>query len=312
LRGQAADAQSDIWALGVVLYEMAAGSRPFQGQSEFEVSAAISNRAPQPLPPEVPAQLGVVIGRCLEKEPGKRFQQAQDVRAALEAIRAGTAATWAAWRYRLARRRRMAPAAVLVVIVALLFGLDIGGVRSRLTGRTGAEVRPFKLAVLPFENLTGNPEQEYLSDGITQEMISQLSSLHPARMGVIARASVMRYKKSESPPEQIGRELGVAYILEGTARREGNRIRISAELIQARDETQLWTETYDRELSGILALQSDIARRVAGVLTLRLLPSEEARLSQVRTVDPEAYEAMLKAVQYRELLTRDGFDAAER
>jgi TolB-like protein/tRNA A-37 threonylcarbamoyl transferase component Bud32 len=312
LRGQPADARSDIWALGVTLYEMASGVRPFRGQSGFEVSSAILNRAPLPLPSGVSAELGAVISRCLEKEPAKRYQRVQDVRSALEAVRAGTASTWAAWRYRLAHWRWLLSAAAAVIVAALVFGLDLGGLRTWLTGGAGASGRPFKLAVLPFENLTGDPEQEYLSEGMTQEMISQLGALHPERMSVIARTSVMRYKKAGASIDQIGRELGVEYVLEGSTRREGARVRVSAELIQVRDQTQLWTETYDREMSGILALQSDVAGRVAQALALKLLPSEQARLAKVRTVDPEAYEAFLKAVPYREMLTKEGFDAAER
>jgi serine/threonine protein kinase/tetratricopeptide (TPR) repeat protein len=312
LRGQQADGRSDIWALGVTLYEMASAARPFQGRSGFEVSSAILNKPPLPLPPGVPAELGAVIARCLEKEPAKRYQTVQDLRTALEAVRTGTASAWAAWRYRVARRPWLVAASAAVIIAALLFALNVGGLRTRLTGGAGAEGRAFKLAVLPFENLTGDPEQEFLSDGMTQEMISQLSSLHPARMGVIARTSVMRYKKSGVPIDQIGRELGVAYVLEGTARREGERVRISAELIQVRDQTQLWSKTYEREATGFLAMQSDIARKVADALALKLLPSEETQLAKARTVSPEAYEAYLKSIHYREMLSKEGYDAAER
>ena len=199
-----------------------------------------------------------------------------------------------------------------MVITSGLIALDVGGLRTRLVNRVGAPTRAIKLAVLPFANLTGDPEQEYLSDGVTQEMIAQLGRLHPQSLSVIARTSVMRYKKTETPIDQIGRELGVDYVLEGSARREGARIRISAELIHVRDQTQLWADTYERELSGILALQSEVAQKVADALALKLLPAEQARLANVRSVVPEAYEAYLKATHHRQSLTRSGFEAAER
>ncbi|MGB7294456.1 MAG: hypothetical protein WBC70_02620 [Candidatus Aminicenantales bacterium] len=140
--------------------------------------------------------------------------------------------------------------AAVIAIAALVFALDIGGLRTRLTGGAGAAARPFKLAVLPFGNLTGDPEQEIISDGVTQDMTSELGRLHTAKMNVIGFISAMRYKKKDTPIEQIGRELGVSYVLGGSCRREASRIVISAELIQIRDQTQLWTETYDREMSG--------------------------------------------------------------
>ena len=136
--------------------------------------------------------------------------------------------------------------------------------RDRLIGRAGGAERAIRLAVLPFVNLSDDLEQEYLNDGLTQEMIAQLGRLHPQSLSVIARTSVMRYKKTDTPIDQIGRELGVDYILEGSAQREGGRIRISAELIQVRDQTQLWADVYEREFAGILALQSDVAPRSPG------------------------------------------------
>jgi eukaryotic-like serine/threonine-protein kinase len=288
LRGQIADARSDIWSLGVTLYEMAAAARPFHGQSGLELTSAILNQRPQPLPSQVPAELGVVVERCLEKAPGKRYQKVGELRTALEAIRAGKVAPWVAWRYRSARRRWLALASAVVVLAAVVVGLDVGGLRGQLTG---GQPRAIKLAVLPFDNLTGDPEQEYLSDGVTQEMIVQLGRLHPQSLSVIARTSVMRYKKTVKPIDQIGRELGVDYVLEGSARRETGRIRIAAELIQVQDQMQLWAESYERELSGILVLQSEVAQKVAGSLALKLLPAERARLANVHTVNADAYDA---------------------
>ena len=169
-----------------------------------------------------------------------------------------------------------------------------------------------RLAVLPFENLSGDSAQEYLSDGLTQEMIAQLGRLHPASLSVIARTSVMQYKKTNKAIDQIGRELGVDYVLEGSARGEAGRVRISAELIRVRDQAQIWGDSFERDLSGILALQSDVAQKVAAALALKLLPAERSRIANARTVNPEAYEAYLKGLQHWYKLTPGDLDAAQR
>jgi TolB-like protein/DNA-binding winged helix-turn-helix (wHTH) protein len=176
---------------------------------------------------------------------------------------------------------------------------------SALPGWWGGPSHDLRLAVLPFVNLSGDPGQEYLSDGLTQEMISQLGRVHPAGLNIIARTSIMRYKNVDGPVEKVGRELGVDYVLTGSTRREGDRIRISAELIRVRDHTQLWSETYERELASVLAVHSEVARRVASSLALRLLPEANLRL-----VNPEAYEAYLKGLQHWYQLTPSGMDAA--
>jgi tetratricopeptide (TPR) repeat protein len=141
-------------------------------------------------------------------------------------------------------------------------------------------------------------------------MITQLGRLHPRRLSVIARTSSMRYKDRDTPIDQIGRELGVDYVLEGSTRREGSRVRINATLIQVRDQAQRWTDSFDRELAGILSLQSDVARGVARSLALTLLPAEQTRLSRIRPVNPEAYEAYLRGLSHVEKLTRADLDAA--
>jgi TolB-like protein/Tfp pilus assembly protein PilF len=321
LRGDQADARSDIFSFGCVLYEMLAGKSPFLKRTGAETVTAIMSEDAAPLSGTgrvIAPALQEIVSRCLEKRQEDRFSSAHDLALALRAYSGGseTPATvpvgLAARGGLLGRLRWPLLVTALVVIAAALAFLNVGSLRSRLLGRGSGPERTVKLAVLPFANLSGDPEQEYLSDGLTQEMIAQLGRLHPETLSVIARTSVMRYKKAETPIDQIGRELNADYILEGSEQREGGRVRITAELVKVQDQTQLWSETYERELSGILALQSEVARKVAEALALRLLPGEQARLASARAVDPDAYQAYLKGIQHFYRLTAGDFDSAQQ
>ena len=161
------------------------------------------------------------------------------------------------------------------------------------------------LAVLPFDNLSHDPDQEFLSEGLTEEMITQLGKVNPERLAIIARGSVARYKGSNLPANQIGRELHADFLVHGSVRREASRIRIAIQLIQVRDETDLWAESYDRELSDILTLQDSVARTVANQIHVTLAPDEPTRQASPRKVDPQAYEAYLKGRYYWNKRTAD-------
>jgi TolB-like protein/DNA-binding winged helix-turn-helix (wHTH) protein/Flp pilus assembly protein TadD len=166
------------------------------------------------------------------------------------------------------------------------------------------------LAVLPFDNLSHDPDQEFFSDGLTEEMIAQLSKLNPDRLTVIARGSVAKYKGSSLPVSQIGSELHADYLLQGSVRRASDRVRITVELIQVRDQTALWAESYDRELKDMLALQDSVARTIADQIHIALTPAQQTRLASSRTLDPEAYEAYLKGRYYWNKRTADALQKA--
>ncbi|MGB8540933.1 MAG: winged helix-turn-helix domain-containing protein [Candidatus Acidiferrales bacterium] len=166
------------------------------------------------------------------------------------------------------------------------------------------------LAVLPFQNLTGDPQQEYFADGLTEEMIAQLGRLRPEQLGVIARTSVMGYKHSDKRLDQIARELSVQYVLEGSYRRAGDHLRITVQLIRVKDQTHLWAQDYDRRPEDVVNVQDDVAVDVAREIKLRLTPQQQTNLAHARSLDPEAYEAYLKGRYFWNKRTEEGFKKA--
>jgi TolB-like protein/Tfp pilus assembly protein PilF len=290
--GLPADARSDIFSLGCILYEMVTRSRPFSGRTGAETLAAIlrdepaePTRSGRPMP----ADLAGVIRHCLEKRPDDRFQTARDLAFALKAILAGAPALAFAPVAR--AKRRVVAIGVVGAVIAL--GAVLLVVTGRLPGRGGAV---HSVAVLPFQNVSGDPAQDYFVDGMTEELIANLAKLQNLR--VISRTSVMQYKGAKKALPQIARELNVDSVVEGSVLRSGQRVRITVRLVRAATEQQLWAESYEKDLTDVLAVQAEAARAIVGEIKVRLTPEEGQRLSKVRPVDPEAYDAYLKGRFY--------------
>lgn len=187
---------------------------------------------------------------------------------------------------------RIAAAGVVLLLAVSGIYLARKRIRSRATPPAGKTM----FAVLPFENLSGDPQQEYFSDGLTEEMISRLGQLEPQRLGVIARTSSIQYKGTKKRIDQIGKELGVDYILEGTVRHEGERVRVSAQLIQVKDQTHLWAHSYEGELRDILSLQGEVAQAIANEVEIKLTPERQAQLAAAAPVNAAAHEAYLRGL----------------
>ena len=195
----------------------------------------------------------------------------------------------------------------LVLIVLVTTGLIL---RSRLTKPPKALSKKEMLVVLPFVNLSADPHEDFFADGMTEEMITQLGTLDPQHLGVIARTSSMQYKDAKKGAAQIARELGVDYLLEGSVRRSGQRVRVTAQLIQASDQTHLWAADFDRDLSDVLKLQSDLALAISTKIELTLSPSARARLADAPPLNGAAYEAYLHGLHDSELRTKPSFQRA--
>jgi serine/threonine-protein kinase len=290
VRGQVADHRSDIFSFGAVLYEMLTGQRAFHGGSAADTMSAVLNQEPElsrTLPGIAPA-LEHIVRRCLEKNVGERFQSAHDLAFALNSL-STSGISHDVPRVFLRRRRVILLAAAVVGLLLAVFFY-------------GKKSKPIEsLAVLPFANASTDPETEYLSDGITESLINRLSQLPDVR--VISRASVFRYKGREQDPGTIARELGVRAIVTGRVTQRGDRLSIASELVDTRDNRQLWGERYDRKFADVLAVQEEITRQIAENLRLRLTGEQEAQLTKRSTANPEAYQAYLKGFHHARKVT---------
>jgi eukaryotic-like serine/threonine-protein kinase len=301
--GVSADARSDIFSLGCVLYEGVTGSRPFSGRTGAETLAAILHMEPaEPARSgrELPADFAGLIRHCLEKKPDQRFQSARDLAFALKAILAGApAAAPAIVPVSRSRKRVVAVAAVAVVV---LLGSLVLVVRRGLPGR--AAIR--SVAVLPLQNLSNDAGQDYFVDGMTEELIANLAKINGLR--VISRTSVMQYKGAKKPLREIARELDVDSIVEGSVMRSGPKVRITVQLIDVSSDQHLWGESYERDLTDVLAVQAEAARSIVREIKVRLTPEERERLARRRTVDPDAYDAYLKGRYHQYKFTPEGYE----
>src|SRR5216683_3540952 len=277
-----------------------------------ELRALLNDSASEPRYIETLPKLGYRMLVPVESdlaEPSKEAPAAQDAVVAESAAPASESS----YGFRGLRVRRQWPIAVALVVV-LIAGLAAYAQWSRSRARTQASSGRAMLAVLPFENLTGDVGQDYFSDGLTEEVIGQLGQLDPQHLGVIARTSIMHYKHTQDSLQQIGRDLGVQYVLEGSVRREASKVRISAQLIQTKDQTRLWSRQYDRELGGILSLQGEIAREAADEIQLTLGSGHKLFASDHKpVVSPNSYEVYdlnLKGRYFWNRRTLDGFRQA--
>ena len=299
LHGESIDVRSDIYTVGAVIYEMTVGRKAFAEETPLRVIDAILHQppvAPRALNSRISPELERMTLKCLDKDPARRYQSAKELLVDLQRldttpllIARQSPPTTSPWR-RIARPIAYSVAGLLV-LAALMTVLNVGGWRDRLMGGM-APPKIKSLAVLPLENLSREAGQEYFADGMTEALITDIAKIRTLR--VTSRTSVMGYKGTQKPLSQIARELNVDAIVEGSVQREGDRVRIAAQLIDARNDRNLWTESYESDFSDVLELQGNVARAIAGEVRVELTSQESANLSKSRTVIPRAYESYLQ------------------
>jgi non-specific serine/threonine protein kinase len=299
VRGKELDARTDLFSFGVVLYEMVTGVMPFRGETSGVLSDSILNRAPTPpvrLNPELPTKLEAIIDKSLEKDPDVRYQSAAELRADLRRLRRDTESGKTPVTTQASPVRRLPLRNAILAALGLLLVLGIATVWwMRRAPQKSASFTPgtkTSLAVLPLQNLSGDPANDYFSDGMTEEIGTKLSKIEGVRIAPPAAAA--RFKGMQKDPKDMGQELGVQYLLQGSVRKAGDQVRISVQLIDASTGFQTWADDFVGDLKDVFSLQDQTALKIAQALNLKLTPQEKNAVERRYTQNPQAYEAYLR------------------
>ncbi|HEX8765399.1 MAG TPA: protein kinase [Candidatus Acidoferrum sp.] len=309
LKGERVDGRADIYTTGAVLYEMATGIRAFREELASRLIDAILHQPvvpPRAVNPRISAGLETMILKCLDKDPSRRYQTAKELLVDLRRLQMGSSgASQSAAPYRGVNIRRKwiaSGAAGALALAAVLVAFNVQGWRDRLLGRARIpQIR--SLAVLPFDNLSGKPEQDYFADGMTEALITNLGQIQALR--VISRTSVMRYRSPQKPLRQIAQELRVDAIVEGSVSRSQDLVQVTAHLLYGPTDTLLWSKTYQRDPQNVLAIQADVASAIVHEIDVTLTPQEKARLTKTHSADFAAHDAYFKGRYHMLQVTED-------